>query len=253
MTDSHVHIGQYEDVYYDPIEIMEVVMSAGMEAMSFSTTSSCKENVLYMKIEKEITAFLSGISYSTESVRPFFWFIPDYINQNITIENAFDIIPYKGIKIHPFAHNWNFDDSRHIETLHNLFDYAGRHCLPVLIHTGHSEVDRADRFERFICEYHSTKCILAHCRPLKTTIEMLKKYDNAYCDTAFATETELCKIVLAGFQKRIIFGSDFPITHFFRMRYQTQNKNMVIPLWEKYAEDIACREVYTNQEFFVSL
>jgi len=239
MTDSHVHIGQYEDVYYDPFEIMDIVMSAGMEAMSFSTTSSCRENILYPEIEKEITAFLSGISYSAETVRPFFWFIPDYINQNITIENAFNVIPYKGIKIHPFAHIWNFDDLRHIETLHNLFDYADRHCLPVLIHTGHSEVDRADRFERFIREYHSTKCILAHCRPLDTTIEMLKKYDNVYCDTAFTTETELRTIVFAGFEKRIIFGSDFPITHFFRIMYPPPNKNPVISLCDKYAEDIA--------------
>jgi uncharacterized protein len=239
MTDSHVHIGQYEDIYYDPLKIMDIVMSTGMEAMSFSTTSSCKENVLYPEIEKEITAFLSRISYSVETIRPFFWFIPDYINQSITIENAFNVIPYKGIKIHPFAHNWNFDDSKHMETLHNLFDYAGRHCLPVLIHTGYSEVDRADRFERFIHEYHGTKFILAHCRPLSATIEMLKKYNNAYCDTAFTTKTELRKIVLAGFQKRIIFGSDFPITHFFRTRYPPPNKNPVIPLQDKYLEDIS--------------
>ena len=239
MTDSHVHIGQYEDVYYDPYEIMDIVMSAGMETMSFSTTSSCKENVLYPEIEKEITAFLSRISYSTETIRPFFWFIPDYIKQNITIENAFNVIPYKGIKIHPFAHNWNFDDSRHMETLHNLFDYAGRHCLPILIHTGYSEVDRADRFERFIREYHSTKFILAHCRPLDTTIEMLKKYDNVYCDTAFISVSEIRKIIFAGFNEKIIFGSDFPITHFFRVKYPNMGENIVISLREEYAEDIA--------------
>jgi uncharacterized protein len=252
MTDSHVHIGQYEDLYYDPLEIMDIVMSAGMEAMSFSTTSSCKGNVLYSEIEKEITGFLFHISYSAETIRPFFWFIPDYINQNIKIENAINVVPYKGIKIHPFAHNWNFDDYWHIETLHNLFDYADRHCLPVLIHTGNSEVDRADRFERFIREYHNTKFILAHCRPLKTTIEMLKKYYNTYCDTAFTTETELQKIVFAGFQEKIILGSDFPITHFFRMRYPPTDKNQVISLREKYTEDIASWEIYSNQDFSVS-
>jgi predicted TIM-barrel fold metal-dependent hydrolase len=247
MTDNHVHIGQYEDIYYDPPEIMDIVMSAGMEAMSFSTTSSCIENVLYPEIEKEIATFLSRISYSAETIRPFFWFIPDYINQNICIENAFNVIPYKGIKIHPFAHNWDFDNSRHMETLHNLFDYAGRHSVPVLLHTGHSGVDSADRFERFIREYHNTKCVLAHCRPLGATIEMLKKYDNAYCDTAFATKTELRKIILAGFQKRIIFGSDFPITHFFRTRYPPPDKNQAITLQEKYAEDIAGWEMFLNK------
>lgn len=36
---------------------MDIVVSAGMEAMSFSTISTCKENVQYSEIEKEITAF----------------------------------------------------------------------------------------------------------------------------------------------------------------------------------------------------
>jgi predicted TIM-barrel fold metal-dependent hydrolase len=48
-----------------------------------------------------------------------------------------------------------------METLHGLFDYASRHGLPVLIHTGHNKTDRADRFERFISEYQNTKCVLA--------------------------------------------------------------------------------------------
>jgi len=240
MTDSHVHIGQYENVYYDPLEIMDIVMSAGMEAMSFSTTSSCIDNVLYSEIEKEITVFLSHISYSAETIRPFFWYIPDYINQNITIESASCTIPYKGIKLHPFAQEWNFDNSRHIESLHSLFDYASRNNIPVLIHTGHSEVDSADRFEQFIREYHNTKCILAHCRPLDTTIEMLKKYNNVYCDTAFTTETGLRKIVFAGFSDKIILGSDFPITHFFRTKYPKSGENhLIINLREKYAEDTA--------------
>jgi uncharacterized protein len=239
MTDNHVHFGQHEDVYYDPFEIMDIVMSAGMEAMSFSTTSSCIENVLYTEIEKEITSFLSCISYSTETIQPFFWFIPDYINQKITIENALNFIPYKGIKIHPFVHNWNFDDSRHMETLHNLFDYADRHCLPVLIHTGHSKVDRADRFERFIKEYSKAKFILAHCRPLNKTIKMLSKYDNAYCDTAFVSEDEITKIFSAGFSYKVFLGSDFPITHFFNTKYPQPGMNPEISLREKYAEDIS--------------
>jgi predicted TIM-barrel fold metal-dependent hydrolase len=246
MTDSHVHIGQYEDIYYDPLEITDIVMSAGMEAMSFSSTSTCRENVQYSEIENEISTFLSRISYPVESVRPFFWYIPDYIDQDINIESVFNVIPYKGIKIHPFIHNWNFNNSRHMETLHNLFDYASGNSLPVLIHTGHSDVDRADRFEQFINEYRDVKCILAHCRPLDTTIEMLRKYNNVYCDTAFTIETELQKIIYAGFHKKIILGSDFPITHFFRMRHPLSDKKPVISLREKYDEDIAEWKIFSD-------
>ena len=239
MTDNHIHIGQFQDVYYDPFEITDVVMSAGMEGMSFSSICSCEDNILYSKIEKEIISFLSLIPYSDEIIRPYFWYIPDYINQNITTENAFAGIPYKGIKIHPFAQNWDFNNTQHMEVLHSLFDYAARNNLPVLIHTGHSGVDAANRFERFMDEYRNTKCILAHCRPLDVTIEMLQKYNNVYCDTAFTPKTDVWQIVSLGLKDKIIFGSDFPITHFFRTKYPNPGDNSYISLKEKYAEDIA--------------
>jgi len=239
MIDNHVHIGQFEEVYYDPIEVMETVLSLGIEGMSFSSTSSCRDGVLYQEIEKEISGFLSHISFNVEKIRPFFWFIPDYINQGVSIENAFDSLPYRGIKLHPFAQKWGFDDKLHMETLHSLFDYATKNHLPVLIHTGYNLVDRADRFERFFVEYPYAKCILAHCRPLEATTRMLKKYVNVYCDTAFVEDTNIQKIINSGFRDKIIFGTDFPITHYFKTKFPRPGDKPIISLREKYMEDIA--------------
>ncbi|MCL2762689.1 MAG: amidohydrolase family protein [Treponema sp.] len=246
MTDNHVHIGQFKDVFYDPLEITEIVLSSGMEGMSFSSTSSCKDGIQYSKIEKEIGNLLSCVPYTVKKIKPFFWYNPDYIHQNITIESAFDTIPYKGIKIHPLAHKWDFDNTLHMEVLHHLFHYASMHNLPILIHTGLNGVDNADRFERFINEYHNAQCILAHCRPLDITINMLSKYNNVYCDTAFVPETDITKIISAGFRKKIILGSDFPITHFYRTKYPQPGENPTISLREKYAEDITGWEKLEN-------
>jgi len=239
MIDNHVHIGQYKETYYDPFEILDIVMSAGMEGMSFSSTSSCIDDIQYSEIEKEITIFLSQISYNTEIIRPFLWYIPDYINQNIKIEEFFTGIPYKGIKIHPYAQSWDLNNIRHIETLHSLFDYAGRNTKPVLIHTGNSGIDNADRFELFINEYRSTKCILAHCRPLDITINLLNKYDNAYCDISFTSKTNIQKIISSGLKNKIILGSDFPITHYYGNNYSNSGENSLISLKNQYAVDIA--------------
>jgi len=239
MTDNHIHFGQFKDVYYDPFEITDTVFSLGITGMSFSTTSSCKEGVLYTEIENEIRDFLSQISYSAETIRAYFWYIPDYIKQNIAIESAFNEIPYKGIKIHPLAHKWDFKNALHLNALYSLFSYASENNLPVLIHTGYSDVDSADRFERFIKEFGNVKCILAHCRPLDITIKMLSKYKNAYCDTAFVSEEEIMNIVSAGFKNKIIYGSDFPITHFFRTKHPQPGENSEISLRQKYAEDIS--------------
>jgi hypothetical protein len=238
MTDSHVHIGQFEDVYYDPIEIADIVMSSGMEGMSFSSVSSCMDDVPYARIEKEISRFLSRIPYSAETVRPYFWYVPNYISQNVTLDGAFASIPYKGIKIHPYAQSWDFGDSRHWEILHKIFGYASLNNLPVLIHTGHSGVDSADRFEGFVREYSSAKCVLAHCRPLGATIEMLQKYSNAYCDTSFAPKVDIRRILSCGLKDRIIFGSDFPVTHYFRTKYPSASGDSQISLKAQYAEDI---------------
>jgi predicted TIM-barrel fold metal-dependent hydrolase len=239
MTDNHIHFGQFRDIYYDPFEIADIVFSSGITGMSFSTTSSCKDDVLYTEIENEIKGFLSHVSYPAETIQAFFWYIPDYINQNITVESAFNNIPYKGIKIHPLAHNWDFENIQHLKALYSLFSYASENNLPVLIHTGYSGVDSADRFECFIKEYGNVKCILTHCRPLDVTIKMLSKYNNAYCDTAFVSEEEIANIVSAGFKKKIILGSDFPITHYYRTKYPQLGENPEISLREKYTQDIS--------------
>jgi predicted TIM-barrel fold metal-dependent hydrolase len=74
------------------------------------------------------------------------WFAPDYIRQSIGIEKAFESLPYGGFKLHPFSHHWDFENKKHLDTLHSLFDYANTRALPVLIHTGESGIDDADRF-----------------------------------------------------------------------------------------------------------
>lgn len=239
MRDEHIHIGQFEDVYYDPVEILDIVMSAGMEGMAFSTVTSCVNNIPYTDIEKEIQSFLNRIPYCSTVVHPFLWFTPNYIYQNITIESMFEGLPYQGIKLHPYAHNWCFDNIQHMEALQSIFDYASRNDIPILIHTGYNESDRADRFEQFIREYHSVKCILAHCRPFDITIRMLQEYTNVYCDTAFVEMSKITEIASLGLQEKIIFGSDFPITHYFRSRYPKSHKDSLILLKEQYFEDIA--------------
>jgi predicted TIM-barrel fold metal-dependent hydrolase len=125
-----------------------------------------------------------------------------------------------------------------LETLNCLFDYAEKYGLPVLIHTGHNGVDSADRFEQFFGEYPKVQYILAHCRPLEKTIAMLKKHANVLCDTAFVPEADIQHIITSGFKDKIVFGTDFPITHFFSTKYPKKGENPMITVAEQYAKDI---------------
>jgi predicted TIM-barrel fold metal-dependent hydrolase len=235
--DNHVHIGYFQDEYYDPLDIVNIVMESGMESLSFSSTTSCRKNIMYWEVENEIKRLLARVGWNADIVSPYFWFAPGYISRRTRIERFFDTIPYKGVKLHSLAHEWNFDYSLHFEALSGLFDYAGGNGLPALIHTGNSGVDNADRFERFFGDFSRVKFILAHCRPLDATIKMLQKYDNVWCDTAFAPDADIEKIIQAGYKNRIIFGTDFPITHYFRTKYPKPGENPRLTLREQYAAD----------------
>jgi predicted TIM-barrel fold metal-dependent hydrolase len=231
MIDNHVHIGQFYENYYEPLEILRIVFDAGIEGVSFSSTTNAKEAVRYGEIEKEMKSVFAGLGNLAEKAWALLWYIPDYVKQGVTVESAMKSLPYSGIKIHPRANSWDLSDTNTVEIANALFDYADRHELPVLIHTGYDDIDRADKFERFFAEYPHARITLAHCRPLDTTITLLKKYQNVYCDSAFVPPADICAINNAAGKGKIMFGTDFPITHYF-------NKAPSVSLAQQYAKDI---------------
>jgi len=229
--DSHVHIGWFKEKYYDFEPVFEAVFTSGkINEIAYSSTTSCVKDVKYNIIVKEIEAVQK--KYSSVAI-PLFWFVPDYINQEVKINVTMRELKYGGFKLHPLGNNWNFEkDTRQMKVLHEIFDYADKNKYPILIHTGENGVDRPNRFERFFGEYKNARIILAHCRPADETIEMMIKYGNVFCDTSFATPKRIEQIKNAGFTERIIFGTDFPITHF----YYGAKKG--ISLEEQYLEDV---------------
>jgi len=141
---------------------------------------------------------------------------------------------YGGFKLHPLGNDWNFEnDTTQCEILHEVFDYADKRQMRILIHTGESGADSPGRFERFFSEYKNAKIILAHCRPADETIKLMQKYPNVLGDTAFAPQERIDEIKKAGFAERLIFGTDFPITHYF------YGRNCGISLKEQYKRDLS--------------
>jgi len=236
MIDNHIHIGRFHNTYYEPVEIIQIVMQSGIEGLSFSSTTSCCDNINYIEVEKEISQILSQISWNTDIIRPYLWYIPDYIRQGVKVENAIANIPYRGIKLHPQAHHWDFANIENTSVLHEILDYAQIHELPVLFHTGHDTTDATDKFCNLLKEHDKVKIILAHSRPLDQTIRLLKKYKNVYCDTAFTPEEDVKQIAAQGLATKIVLGSDFPITHFYRINYPRTDETP-LSLKEQYAED----------------
>lgn len=215
MLDSHVHIGQFHEEYYDFDRVFDIIFNSGeVDSIVYSSTSSCISGVKYGAIRDEIAGALK--KYQADAAMPLFWVVPDYINQGITVDAAMGELDYGGFKLHPYGNNWDFEnDAGQCEFLHEVFDYADKRRMRVLIHTGESGVDRPNRFERFFGEYKNAGIVLAHCRPADETIKVMQKYPNVSGDTAFAPKERIDEVKAAGFGGRLFFGTDFPITHYF--------------------------------------
>jgi predicted TIM-barrel fold metal-dependent hydrolase len=175
VLDSHVHVGQFHEEYYDFDKIFDIVFNSGrVDKIVYSSTSSCIRDVKYDCVHNEVEAALK--KYPADIAMPLFWVVPDYINQGIKVETAMKELNYGGFKLHPLGNNWNFEsDIKQCEILHEIFDYADKRKMQILIHTGESGVDSPGRFECFFGEYKNAKIILAHCRPTGETIKMMQK------------------------------------------------------------------------------
>ncbi len=235
-SDIHVHIGQFNEVYYDALEVFNAIESTfkktGVSEIYFSSTSSCRDDVELSKIEEE-TAYTLQFKSDVLTVHPYLWFVPKYAEQKINVKSAMKSFDYVGFKLHPFAQKWNLENPVHKKCLEDIFEYATEYKKSILIHSGINESNPL-RFEQFFKNFPNAKVILAHSNPPETVATLVNKYKNVFCDTAYAEKKNL-KIV---FQKikdksKILFGTDFPVTNYFDTRL-FGNK---MPLQQQYEKD----------------
>lgn len=236
MIDYHVHIGQFNEIYYDAHEIFSLIDSlqqtTRINCVRFSSTSSCRDDVELKYIEEEIEYALSFNSQSLQ-VQPYFWIVPKYAEQEINLKNALETFDYCGIKIHPAGQTWDLNNLCHRDYLNQAFFWADENKKYVLIHCGPQKCDIPSRFENFYNEYKNAKIILAHSNPIKDTAEMLNKYENVFCDVSCVSNRKIKKLKSIVNNKKILFGSDFPITHYF----DTHLFNKNLSLEEEYKDN----------------
>lgn len=207
MIDTHIHVGQFNELYISPSEIHNLMGNLGIDYYAVASTTQCEEN--YIKVLSE---FHELINLDNEKVIPIMWITPNSLQGNIAWYLESDI-NWKIIKIHPFFNQteWLPDSSQ----LAEVIDIAHYLNLPLLIHTGEDNCCRADLYESTIKDYPNVTFILAHGRPINTSIELAKKYQNAYVDTAFMPLDHINSLVRHGLSEKILWGSDMCIPQFF--------------------------------------
>ena len=217
MTDHHIHIGQFNEVYYDAHSVFEAISQAaekyGINEVHYSSTSSCRYDVELFRIEEEIE-YAQHFQSSTLKVRPYFWAVPSYFEKKMNFEGAMEKFNYCGIKIHPFAHKWNLKNPIHRKALEQIFSYSEHYRKSVLIHTGGLKSCLPNRFETFFKKFSDAPIILAHCTPVKNTVEMLRKYPQIKADISFVESENISRMISEGLKHKLLFGTDFPVTHY---------------------------------------
>ena len=241
--DFHVHIGQFEEIYYSPHKIIEVLHLCGVSGAYISSTTSCiqwsndKEKFLITEhIKDEFNEAIENAKELNFDVRPLYWVIPQRHFDGDKLEEIFRETEYKGFKIHPRAHEWNLSDERIKNLMNEICGFASIKKFPILIHTGICEFERPEKFEEFYKKYPEVIFILAHCKAVKSVIKLFSKYKNIYGDTAFCDFSSLKEINEAGFSERMLFGTDFPITNFF-LGIKTNNKAKLIKQYKKFLSE----------------
>ena len=218
MTDHHIHIGQFNELYYDALEVFEAIEEAGakfgIDEARFSSTSSCRDDVEFLKIEEE-TSY--ALSYSGNlKVSPYLWFVPRYAEENISVFSAVKSFDYCGIKLHPAAQKWDFENPRHKKCMEEIFEWSAQNKKPVLVHSGTLPEDFPTRFAPFAIERPDSTLILAHSNPVKECSELVNGHPNIFCDIAYIEKKNLEKLLsLVNDHLKILFGTDFPVTHYF--------------------------------------
>lgn len=239
--DHHTHIGQFYDTYYEPHTVMEVMSECGVAGCLFSSTTSClawktevEKKIIVSHIRDEVNEALETAARLNFDARALCWIIPQRYFDGESVAAMVTECSYNGFKIHPRMHDWNLQDERVCSLIDDICEYTANQVsssystnqtacetsqstdllFPILIHCGDDEFEKPIKFERWFEDFPQVQFVLAHSRPLSDTLDMLQKYTNVFCDTAFVSSETVATIRDAGFKERTLFGTDFPITHY---------------------------------------
>ena len=208
MIDTHIHVGQFYDLYFAPSEVHELMEQLHIDYYAVSSTSICEE-----KYEKVIDELRELIDKDGEKVLPVMWITPVGLKGNIAWYLESDI-KWSILKIHPFLNSEEWQKQPALYT--EVCDIARELDLPVLIHTGNEKCCQCMVFENIISANPDIIFILAHGRPLKQAILLAQSYDNVLVDSAFMPINDMAHFINRGLETKLLWGTDMCIPkHFY--------------------------------------
>lgn len=245
--DYHVHIGQFQNVYYNPYKIVDILLNCGTIGAYVSSTTSCvnwsnqqEKEIIVKHIKAEIEELLLYSEEKNFDAKPLCWVIPQRYYDGESIDKVYSECKYYGFKIHPRAHNWDLNDNKIIMLLSDICRIAENQNVPVMIHTGICEFEKPSKFKYLFETFPNVRFILAHCRNVSEILHLFNIYENLYGDVSFSKPNNLQKLLNSNYRKRLLFGTDFPITSY----HQNMKNYNEIKLCKNYKKILYAWNVY---------
>ena len=243
MHDIHTHIGQFHDTYYDFHNVFTALKNNGITETTFAYltplfTESNPAIDFYKAMTQETKESLDFAKEIGLIVNPLYWIDPMVLFGGITLETIMKDLDYKGLVVHPFLNDWNPADIKRANLLSQVFKFANSNGYEIYFHTGCSERDNPLLFEKWFHDFPKVKVHLAHCKDPEPIIQLFSKYENLVGDTAFCPEDSYKAICDAGFNDRMLFGTDFPITHWYEHCGEKDFPTDELSLTESYRKTI---------------
>lgn len=225
LIDTHIHIGQFYNLYFSPSEVSKLLTCLGIDYYAVSSTTICEEN--YCKVIEEIQEL---ISIDGNKVLPVMWITPEGLKGNIAwyLESE---IKWQCIKIHPFLHRDEWDPCG--TQFAEILDIARELSIPILIHTDNDSSCEASKYEFIIAHNPDLTFILAHGRPLEQTLNLIRKYDCVYIDSAFMPIDHMQIVIKNGLSSKLLWGTDMCIPNYYNpnINLQYYYNNKLSALW----------------------
>lgn len=236
LVDVHSHFWEYPKHFNDDFRTqarrargdVEVDLTVRWEEYA-ATASGCAKTVVFGG-----KARLSGIWVPDRDVVAYAARHPDRLIPFLCVDPAqpgwqdeliegHQNLKCKGVKLLPMYAGFE----PHARELDDLWHYATRHGLPVLLHTGTTFVDKAPLrctlprlLDEVAIRFPDVKIILAHIgHPFEgECVVTIRKHPNLYADCSalhyrpFQLYHSLMLVQEYGVWNKILFGSDYPFT-----------------------------------------
>lgn len=222
LSDAHIHVGQFNDIYTSPQEVVAFMQQADVEKYVVMSTTVWTED--YEKVLHEMREL---VILAPQNVLPALWLTPQML-----LKGKLDMMLESGIKWYALKvhgnHPWSLNGVNECALI------AEELSMPLIIHTGDFPHCEAGVYKEIVKSHPNTTFVLAHCRPVDQAIEVMQECPNCWGDTAYTPFPEVAKLIETGLEDRILFGTDYPLQkiHAPEKDLLTDYKNTIHDIWK---------------------